>query len=264
MKKKIITVVMLMAILSSMFMNNVSVKAFELREGDSIEDDEDYADMDFDETDFDDDDDSEEVNEEDLDYDEAIELLEENDIDAEFKVVSTWQNHCNVEVTIKNTLDERIEDWEVKFELTAEVENIWNAKVTKKENSTFTIKNANWNQDIEVDHTVSFGMTLRYDSDTIEFPDKVFLTKECAEVVEDYDVTYEEYSRWDGNKVNGAITIKNLTGREIDDWKLELETNIKIDQIWNAVVEESDDNYLYLNNANYNPEFDSVLMKKVP
>ncbi len=56
----------------------------------------------------------------------------------------------------------------------------------------------------------------------------------------------------DGNKVNGAITIKNLTGREIDDWKLELETNIKIDQIWNAVVEESDDNYLYLNNANYN------------
>ena len=36
----------------------------------------------------------------------------------------------------------------------AEVENIWNAKVADKENSTYTIQNLNWNQDIEVGQSV--------------------------------------------------------------------------------------------------------------
>ena len=250
MRKRFIMLVMVLAMVSNLFLGSkVSVQAFELREGDSIEDDEDYAEMEFDESDYDDDDDSNEV--EDEDYEEALDLIEENNIDAEFKVVASWKDHCNVEVTISNTLEEKIEDWEVRFDMEAEVENIWNARVSKKDESTYTIKNVDWNQDIEVNEKISFGMTLKCAED-IEFPDKVFLTKESAEVLNEYDVTYKEYSRWNGNKVNGEVTIKNLSEEVIDDWKLELETNIKIKQIWNAVIVESDENYVYLNNANYN------------
>lgn len=252
MKKKLVVLVMLLAMLSNMFLSNkVSTYAFELREGDSIEDDEDYADIEFGETEFDDDDDNNEVDNDDLDYDDALDMLEENNINAKFKVIASWQDHCNVEVTLENSLDEKIEDWKVRFDMEAEVENIWNAKVADKDNSTYTIQNVNWNQDIEVGQSVTFGMTLKCAAD-IEFPDKVFLTQECAEVLDEYEVTCKEYSRWSENKVNGEITIKNLSDKVISDWKLELEANIKIEQIWNATVEENEDNYLYLNNANYN------------
>ena len=250
MKKKIVAVIMLaVMVFNTCFVSNGSVYAFELREGDTIEDDEDYQDVEFGETDVDEDDD--ETSADEMDYDEALDLLEDNNIDAEFKVVSSWKDHCNVEVIIKNTLEEKIEDWEVRFDLEAEIENIWNASVKEKNECTYTIHNANWNQDIEIGQTVSFGMTLKC-SDNIEFPDKVFLTQECAEVLDEYEVTCKEYSRWNGNVVNGEITIKNLSDNVIDDWKLELETNIKIQQVWNAKVEESEENYLYLNNANYN------------
>ena len=250
MKKKIVAVIMLVVmVFNTCFVSNGSVYAFELREGDTIEDDEDYQDVEFGETDVDEDDD--ETSADEMDYDEALDLLEDNNIDAEFKVVSSWKDHCNVEVVIKNTLEEKIEDWEVRFDLEAEIENIWNASVKEKNECTYTIHNANWNQDIEIGQTVIFGMTLKC-SDNIEFPDKVFLTQECAEVLDEYEVTCKEYSRWNGNIVNGEITIKNLSDNVIDDWKLELETDIKIQQVWNAKVEESEENYLYLNNANYN------------
>lgn len=248
--KRIIAIVLLMAVSLNVFLgSSVPARAFELREGDIIEDDEDYAGMEFDESYYDYDDDENEVTDE--DYDDALDLLEENNIDAVFKVVSSWQDHCNVEVTVTNSLDEKIEDWEVRFDLEAEVENIWNAKVTNQDHTLYTVKNADWNQDIEVGETATFGMTLKCAED-IEFPDKVFLTRECDEVLEEYEVAYNEYSRWDGNKVNGEITIKNLSDRVIDDWKLELESNIKIKEIWNAVLEEEEDHYLYLNNAGHN------------
>ena len=43
-----------------------------------------------------------------------------------------------------------------------------------------------------------------------------------------------------------------MSNEPINDWKLELETNIEIKNIWNALIQETDDNYVYLNNANYN------------
>lgn len=184
MRKRLVVLVMLLAMLSNMFLsNNISVYAFELREGDSIEDDENYANIEFGDTELDDDDDNNGVDYGDLDYDDALDILEENNINAKFKVISSWKDHCNVEVTLENSLDEKIEDWKVRFDMEAEVENIWNAKVADKENSTYTIQNLNWNQDIEVGQSVTFGMTLKCATD-IKFPDKVFLTQECAEVLD--------------------------------------------------------------------------------
>ena len=208
-KKKLVVLVMLFAMLSNMFWGRqVSVQAFELREGDIIEDDELYAGIEFDEPELDDDDDDNVVDYDDLDYDEALDLLEENNINAKFKIVSSWQDHCNVEVTIENSLDEKIEDWEVRFDMEAEVENIWNAKVAEKNNSTYTIQNATWNQDIEAGQSVTFGMILKCASD-IEFPDKVFLIQKSAEVLDEYEVACKEQNRQNGNKVKGEITVKN-------------------------------------------------------
>ena len=243
------TIAMLM--LAVMFVNiigSAEVKAFELREGDSVEEDENYEDVEFGEVS------DEEEDEEPLDdkeYEEALEELDENYLDVTYKVSSSWEKHANVEVTIKNSKKEKIEDWEVKFESSNCIENIWNAAISKKNKNSYVIKNSGWNQDIEVDSSISFGMTIQYE-DKIDIPDKAYLTKECREVLSEYKVTYKEYSHWGDGDINGEITIHNLSNEPINDWKLELETNIEIKNIWNALIQETDDNYVYLNNANYN------------
>ena len=139
----------------------------------------------------------------------------------------------------------------MKFESSNCIENIWNAAISKKNKNSYVIKNSGWNQDIEVDSSISFGMTIQYE-DKIDIPDKAYLTKECREVLSEYKVTYKEYSHWGDGDINGEITIHNLSNEPINDWKLELETNIEIKNIWNALIQETDDNYVYLNNANYN------------
>ena len=121
------TIAMLM--LAVMFVNiigSAEVKAFELREGDSVEEDENYEDVEFGEVS------DEEEDEEPLDdkeYEEALEELDENYLDVTYKVSSSWEKHANVEVTIKNSKKEKIEDWEVKFESSNCIENIWNAAI---------------------------------------------------------------------------------------------------------------------------------------
>ena len=242
-------VMVMVFVFNAIICNAGSAQAFELREGDVFEDDEDYDDMEFEEPD-----ENEEYVIDDItddDYEEALDILTENKVDTCFRVLASWQDHSNVEVTLTNSMEEDIEDWEIRFDMDAEIENIWNAQITKKEGNTYTIKNVYWNQDIACGGTASFGMTISY-RDGVEFPDTAYLTKEAAEVLDEYDVTYKEYSRWDGTKVNGEITIHNLSDRIIDDWKLELETGIKMEQVWNAVVEESDDHYIYLNNSCHN------------
>lgn len=248
--RRFTTYVMVMVfVFNAIICNAGTAQAFELREGDVFEDDEDYDDMEFEEPDENEEYAIDDITDE--DYEEALDILTENKVDTRFRVLASWQDHSNVEVTLTNSMEEDIEDWEIRFDMDAEIENIWNAQITKKEGNTYTIKNVYWNQDIACGGTASFGMTISY-RDDVEFPDTAYLTKEAAEVLDEYDVTYKEYSRWDGNKVNGEITIHNLSDRIIDDWKLELETGIKMEQVWNAVVEESDDHYIYLNNSCHN------------
>lgn len=176
---------------------------------------------------------------------------------TEEQITSKWDKHYNVDVTLKNISGERLEDWEIKFPFSDTIENIWNAQIMKNEDGVYYIKNVDWNQDIEVDKTVSFGMTvLCADNAQINIPEKCEVARECVEVETEYEVTYQEYSRWD-NKVNGVITIQNLSDVRIEDWKLELETNLKFEQIWNAEILETDEYYCYLDNKNYNENIEA-------
>lgn len=217
-----------------------------------IEEDEDYAGEKFDESDSDAQDDleMEDVSEEELE--DALDELKEKDIKVAYSITGKWDKHYNVDITLTNTSDTLIQNWEIEFPFPDTIENIWNAKITKDENGMYYIKNADWNQDIEAGKSVSFGMTVSCDDNSdINIPENCSVTKECVEVETEYDVTYKEYSKWD-NKVSGEITIKNLSDRKIEDWKLELETNLVFTEIWNAEIKDTADYYCYLDNKGYN------------
>ncbi len=171
-------------------------------------------------------------------------------LDVSFKITSQWKEHYNADVTIKNVSGEAIDDWELEFKFKDEIENIWNATVTSHEGEVYTVRNADWNQDIPVDGEVSFGMTVKY-TDVIEFPEEMFLTKECVVVDENCKIEYIENSKWD-NYVNGQIVITNNTDHRIEDWKLDIISNLEIENIWNAKIVSKYEDIYRIDNANYN------------
>lgn len=167
-------------------------------------------------------------------------VKEINTLDEEFqvsfKITHTWDHHYNADIVLMNMSVEKINNWEIEFTFDNKIQNIWDARVASEEDGCYVIHNADWNQDIDSGKSVSFGITVAYE-DNISIPKDCFLTRECKEVEGDYRIEFKEYSRWD-NYVNGQIIITNKGDRRIEDWSLLLDTNIKIQNIWNANIIE--------------------------
>lgn len=183
--------------------------------------------------------------------DEDEELEENKRIELRTEITAKWDHHYNANVTITNISNERIDDWEMAVTFANKIEHIWNAKIVEqdKEDNFYTIKNADWNQDIEQGGSVTFGMTVYYENEIAEMQD-YYLTRICLEADVDYDVDYKQYSRWE-NKVNGEITIRNNSERRIEDWKLGLTSNLTFEQVWNAEYISDEDEDI-LENKGYN------------
>ena len=190
-------------------------------------------------------------------------MSEEYDVKLTYDVTGTWDGHSNVEVKLTNILDEKIEDWEIKIPADFKIKNIWNAKVISEQDNEYVIHNADWNQDIDVKGSVSFGMMVQNDA-KIKLPEYCTVNRICVSAEEEnYKLEYTEYSNWD-DKVNGKITITNTSDKRIEDWSLMLDGNFQIESIWNAVITESfeevdeQDTYYYdLENAVYNQNIEA-------
>lgn len=190
-------------------------------------------------------------------------MSEEYDVKLTYDVTGTWDGHSNVEVKLTNILDEKIEDWEIKIPADFEIKNIWNAKVISEQDNEYVIHNADWNQDIDVKGSVSFGMMVQNDA-KIKLPEYCTVNRICVSAEEEnYKLEYTEYSNWD-DKVNGKITITNTSDKRIEDWSLMLDGNFQIESIWNAAITESfeevdeQDTYYYdLENAVYNQNIEA-------
>ncbi|MDD3370098.1 MAG: cellulose binding domain-containing protein, partial [Lachnospiraceae bacterium] len=176
-----------------------------------------------------------------------------NDIDINdqgFEVTYSWEGAYNANVTITNTSNEKIENWCIEFPLNESIQNIWNAKIENRENGYYTIKNADWNQDIAVGSTVSFGFTA--EGDFTEFPDYYSILGTVAQVsADDYDILYKVESDWETG-FTGQIIITNKTDTTIEDWALEFDFNNDINDIWNAEVSSYEDGHYFVSNAGYN------------
>ncbi len=176
---------------------------------------------------------------------EEVDMADEYDVKISYNVTSSWDGHCNVDVTLSNILDEKIDNWEITISANFKVENIWNAKVTSQEEDEYTIHNAEWNQDIPLDGSVTFGMTVACDEDVV-LPEYCLVNRESVPV-EDCKIEYVEYSNWD-NQVNGKIVITNTGKNKIEDWSLDFESNFIITSIWNGEImysEEDNSPYYY-------------------
>lgn len=93
--------------------------------------------------------------------------LSKKDFSTSFKVTNKWENQFQGEITITNTSDKTIENWNITCKFKYEITEIWNAFVYDYKGDIYQFKNAEWNSDIALDASVSFSFTANWDNDTI-------------------------------------------------------------------------------------------------
>ena len=167
-----------------------------------------------------------------------------------YKLQSTWTGGYNASVVIENTGIDTIENWTLGFDYNGGISNVWNAELEIIEKGKYIVKNAGWNQDIEVGKSVEFG--INGNGDFAGFPQNYNL---CGELElldkKDYEIKYRINNEWDSG-FNAEIEIINNTNHCMEDWVLEFDYNREITSIWNGVIKSHNNNHYVIKNCNYN------------
>ena len=105
-----------------------------------------------------DEEDDEDSQEEDIYVDDTIMVISE--------IKEKWENHYNAEVTVTNLTDTVIDDWTDKFKYKDQIEQIWNVEIESKyvndnDETTYIIKNKEYNQNIAPGNNSAFGFIAK-------------------------------------------------------------------------------------------------------
>ncbi len=187
-------------------------------------------------------------------------VMEGNEFEVEQITTSTWDGHANIELKIKNTGDEIIDNWHITFKTPYVIENIWNATIVETDNcGTYTIRNNYYNQDIGTDSEVTIGMTLALgDNELGSFSGWYLLNTRTYEVESDrYFISYQEYSKWDGG-FNGALMLSSKDN--IEDWSLSFSSEYEISTISNAAIEYVDSGVYTIVNDGFSQNLSSNML----
>lgn len=160
---------------------------------------------------------------------------EKYSFEVDASISSYWDTYANVDFTIRNTGEEKIDNWYITFESPYGFENIWDAEIYEDNGlGTYTIKNAGWNQDILPNHEVTFGVTMNSDSVITELPSLYLLNVETTQVdTLDYEVSYQEYSKWNGGFSGVILIVSNI---DVEDWKLIFSSNYLVNNASDASI----------------------------
>lgn len=173
-------------------------------------------------------------------------------IEGTFRVISHWNAGFNGEITLTNTTDEVIHNWVVAFDLPYEIENIWNGRIASYKDGVYTIENAGYNWDIEPGKSVTFGIYVNTETESIAEPTYYTLVKNQEKPTkQNYKIDYRVNGNWT-TAFNGQIEISNLSTREMFDWTLEFDCDNHINQFWNAQIISHKGNHYIIKNKGYN------------
>ena len=175
-----------------------------------------------------------------------------HNIAAEYTITEEDEDRYYVNVTLTNNTSSDIHKWEIAMDLKDEITHIWDAKYIK-DGDEIIVTHADYNQDIPVGESVSFGFIAKKPSkDKIALPNEVLMVNDRNMVKpEDYSADLEVTTRWEDGFV-AYMTITNKSDHPISDWKIEFTYSGNIDKIWGASIEEHDDDYYSILNEGSN------------
>ncbi len=167
--------------------------------------------------------------------------------DVEYSVKNEWIDGQSIEVKITNTGDEPILNWAFKYDAEGVIDGLWNASVYDTKETSYVIKNVGWNYEIAPDASVSFGYTLSNYSGPN--PDKFELCAKRVDKTDGYDVQYNITNEWDTG-LQGEIVITNTSEESIEFWQLSFDSDVTIDNIWNASVDKQEESHYTISGGN--------------
>lgn len=175
-------------------------------------------------------------------------IYEADSYRVETIITDYWTGAYNVKIIITNTSDTVIHNWGLLCSTGDEISGLYNAKEMEYDEEDHFFKNLGWNQDIPVGESVVFGYTAAYD-DTAHVAEDFRLVSISSEVSTDrYRVSYVTVQEWDTG-AQAEIIIENISGKVIEDWSLEFDTDLVFTEIWNAKIVSHEGNHYVLQNA---------------
>ena len=148
-----------------------------------------------------------------------------------YQIGSEWNGNRSVEVSIKNTGEESILNWALKYDVGGEVYNLWNSKVYDSSEEYTIIKNNGYNYEIEPGQSANYGYIVKGEETVI--PEDIELCSRRIDVKSGYEIDFNVTSDW-YTGFNGEISITNVSDEPIEAWTLSFDSNFDINNIWNA------------------------------
>lgn len=154
-----------------------------------------------------------------------------------YSIINEWENSQNISITIANTGDESIIGWALQYDAGGEISNLWNGMIYESNGSKYIIKNSGYNFEIEPNTSITFGYTLS--GTNLIIPSEIKLCSNREEKLFGYEVGFNVLNDWETG-FEGEIRILNKTDKPIEAWKIVLNTNFNIDDLWNAKIVSQD------------------------
>lgn len=166
-------------------------------------------------------------------------------------VINYWDNGYQAEITVSNIGDNLIEDWNLLFEMNAEIYQMWNASIRTHEDNLYIIQNSSWNADIAPAQSVSFGYVASYEEQVV-LPEAYGISGSEKEVSSDnYEILYEVTDMWEDGYI-GNITITNTSLSDLRNWKISFELKDAICDIWNGIIHSNENGQYVIHCQEYN------------
>ena len=170
-------------------------------------------------------------------------IFEYDGYTVSYKVTSHWSENCNVSVTVTNTSDEKIHNWNLTFVSDDEIVDPYNAKIIGEGsgNGKWIFKNAGYNQDISAGGSVEFGFQVHFGK-RLDIPKSFYISSGDVDVPKsDYAIENIITASWDTG-YTGALCVDNLRDEDIEDWIMTVQADDEFSNVWNAGLKKLGEN----------------------
>jgi len=79
--------------------------------------------------------------------------------DVQYNITNEWDTGLQGEIVITNTSEEPLEAWELSFDSTFEINNLWNGKIISSEDNHYVVASEMWSNPISAGSSVTIGFT---------------------------------------------------------------------------------------------------------
>lgn len=169
--------------------------------------------------------------------------IEDADYSVQENIISSWDEHANIEIIFTNNGSETIDDWYYTFDFAYEIENPYNCYIVEHEDNLYTVGNNDWNQDIKPGESVTIGFTaVSTGGSQVEvMPSFYLLNTEIADFPADsVSLEYTEYSDWTEG-FSGAVLLNNNSGNALRDWSITFSANRPITETYGSILTVNED-----------------------